>query len=224
MRRPLADGIGASSGSIPTLTSLLNEESALRLAIGPVDDSDQFTYALYRNPSHGQTAHPSATSESLINNEEISSRIHLLRRIVHQRDPDGASSYRSPASTSLRRRLTLRDPYRNASADRLGTATIAGGTAIPLNLKLVYCDGGSYNDAHPAKNMLKNDDTVYCSRRRNNVNVLMQHVSPHNQPFELDSLVVKAPRSGYSSPVTCGLVYVSMHEIRLRKKPADRLS
>lgn len=84
-------------------------------------------------------------------------------------------------------------------------------------MQLVSCDGGSYDEEHPPKNILRNDETVYCSRKRNCVNIQLKHNDLNNQPFELSSIQIKAPKLGYSSPVTCGMVFVSMHEIKMHR-------
>ena len=66
---------------------------------------------------------------------------------------------------------------------------------------------------------------VYCSYKRNNVNILFGHANS-TAPFELTRIIVKVnstsalliqtPPTGYSSPVREGLVYVSMSPISFK--------
>lgn len=77
------------------------------------------------------------------------------------------------------------------------------GQVVPgrLRMEIVSCDGGEFNDStgdlHKVENVLKNDASVYCTKR-SNCNLLLRHQGETN--FSLDKLVIKAPDYGFTSP------------------------
>ncbi|KAK8170045.1 hypothetical protein IWX90DRAFT_485917 [Phyllosticta citrichinensis] len=87
------------------------------------------------------------------------------------------------------------------------------GQVVPgrLKMEIVSCDGGEFNessgDLHKVENVLKNDASVYCTKR-SNCNLLLRHHGETN--FSLDKLVIKAPDYGFTSPVQEGMVFVAM--------------
>ena len=71
-----------------------------------------------------------------------------------------------------------------------------------LTMEIVSCDGGLYeglpqNANYAAENILKNDDSVYCTKG-NRCNIILRHQGA--TVFSLKELVIKAPGSNYSSP------------------------
>ncbi|KAI1213492.1 uncharacterized protein F4807DRAFT_411320 [Annulohypoxylon truncatum] len=79
-----------------------------------------------------------------------------------------------------------------------------------LTMELVSCDGGIYSDdgqRYAAENILKNDQSVYCTEGPR-CNIVLRHQG--NTVFTLKELVIKAPRSNFTSPVQEGMVFVSM--------------
>ncbi|KAI0017311.1 hypothetical protein F4780DRAFT_796459 [Xylariomycetidae sp. FL0641] len=79
-----------------------------------------------------------------------------------------------------------------------------------LIMELVSCDGGIYSDdgqKYAAENILKNDQTVYCTEGPR-CNIVLRHQG--GTPFTLKELIIKAPRSNFTSPVQEGMVFVSM--------------
>lgn len=90
------------------------------------------------------------------------------------------------------------------------------GQVVPgqLRMEIISCDGGEYSDPHVAlnsypQNVLRDDTSVYCTKS-NTCNLLLKHVG--GMPFTLTKLVVKAPRSGYDSPIQEGLIFVAMED------------
>ena len=66
-------------------------------------------------------------------------------------------------------------------------------------MELVSCDGGLYSNesCYAAENILKNDNSVYCTKG-NRCNVVLRHQGA--TVFSLKELIIKAPGSNYSSP------------------------
>lgn len=75
-----------------------------------------------------------------------------------------------------------------------------------LKMEIVSCDGGIYKEelgAHgrledySAENVLKTDDSVYCTKS-NRCNLVLRHQG--STVFCLKELIIKAPHSGYTAP------------------------
>lgn len=84
------------------------------------------------------------------------------------------------------------------------------GSVQPLKLEMIDCDGGSLDfDAgrYTAENLLRNDNSVYCTARTENVNILLKSA----RPFVLSEMVIKAPQRSFTSPVKDGLIWVSIN-------------
>ncbi|KAH9900384.1 hypothetical protein F4778DRAFT_738734 [Xylariomycetidae sp. FL2044] len=90
-----------------------------------------------------------------------------------------------------------------------------------LKMELVSCDGGIYSDdghRYAAENILKNDQTVYCTEGPR-CNIVLRHQGA--TPFTLKELVIKAPRTNFTSPVQEGMVFVSMSSDHLLNRTAQ---
>ncbi|KAI1107226.1 hypothetical protein F4804DRAFT_298027 [Jackrogersella minutella] len=90
-----------------------------------------------------------------------------------------------------------------------------------LTMELVSCDGGIYSDdgqRYSADNILKNDQTVYCTEGPR-CNIILRHQGA--TVFTLKELVIKAPRSNFTSPVQEGMVFVSMTSDLLLNRTAQ---
>lgn len=90
-----------------------------------------------------------------------------------------------------------------------------------LTMELVSCDGGIYSDdshKYAAENILKNDQTVYCTEGPR-CNIILRHQGA--TVFTLKELVIKAPRSNFTSPVQEGMVFVSMTSDHLLTRTAQ---
>lgn len=69
-----------------------------------------------------------------------------------------------------------------------------------LTMELVSCDGGIFADdgqKYAAENILKNDQTVYCTEGPR-CNIILRHQGA--TVFTLKELVIKAPRSNFTYP------------------------
>jgi hypothetical protein len=69
-----------------------------------------------------------------------------------------------------------------------------------LNMEIVSCDGGIYEQKgvnYAAENVLRNDDTVYCTKS-NRCNLVLRHQGA--TVFSLKELIIKAPHHGYTAP------------------------
>ncbi|KAI1808556.1 hypothetical protein F4811DRAFT_501522 [Daldinia bambusicola] len=90
-----------------------------------------------------------------------------------------------------------------------------------LTMELVSCDGGIYSDdgqRYAAENILKNDQTVYCTEGLR-CNIILRHQG--STVFTLKELIIKAPRSNFTSPVQEGMVFVSMTSDHLLTRTAQ---
>ncbi|KAI8634853.1 hypothetical protein F5Y19DRAFT_469903 [Xylariaceae sp. FL1651] len=90
-----------------------------------------------------------------------------------------------------------------------------------LTMELVSCDGGIYSDdttKYAAENILKNDQSVYCTEGPR-CNIVLRHQGA--TVFTLTELVIKAPRSNFTSPVQVGMVFVSMASDHLLNRTAQ---
>ncbi|KAF9572476.1 hypothetical protein EC968_009862 [Mortierella alpina] len=90
------------------------------------------------------------------------------------------------------------------------------GDVWPLKFDMYYADGGEFNAAHAVENVLKNDSSVYCSRRPANINICLKLAEPH-QTFVLTRFSAKAPTNGFTAPCKEGLIFVSHSPIPLEK-------
>ncbi|KAI1314926.1 hypothetical protein EDD11_001563 [Mortierella claussenii] len=86
----------------------------------------------------------------------------------------------------------------------------------PMKFDMYYADGGEFNAAHSVENVLRNDTSVYCSRRSTNVNIGLKLAQPH-QTFVLTQFKAKAPTTGYTAPCKEGLIFVSHEPISVEK-------
>jgi len=80
-----------------------------------------------------------------------------------------------------------------------------------LKLGLYSCDGGVHDEMgaihYGATNIIKHDQSVYCSRFPK-CNIILQH---HDRtPFCLEKLYIIAPNNGFTAPVKEGMVTVAM--------------
>lgn len=91
----------------------------------------------------------------------------------------------------------------------------------PLTMEIVSCDGGIYSDdgqTYAAENILKNDATVYCTKGPR-CNIVLRHQG--STVFTLKELVIKAPRTNYTSPVQEGMIFISMNQDDLLSRTAQ---
>jgi hypothetical protein len=70
-----------------------------------------------------------------------------------------------------------------------------------LKMEIDFCDGGIFSEERGANfsaaNILKNDDSVYCTKA-NRCNLVLKHQGA--TPFTLTELIIKAPPRGYTAP------------------------
>lgn len=68
-----------------------------------------------------------------------------------------------------------------------------------LTLEIVSCDGGIYSNEHayPPENILRDDNSVYCTKG-NRCNIVLRHQG--TTVFSLSELIIKAPGSKFSCP------------------------
>jgi hypothetical protein len=75
------------------------------------------------------------------------------------------------------------------------------GQVVPgqLTMEIVSCDGGSFSTEakYAAENILKSDNSVYCTKG-NTCNIVLCHQGA--TVFSLSELIIKAPGSNYTAP------------------------
>ncbi|KAJ5584028.1 uncharacterized protein N7459_003828 [Penicillium hispanicum] len=97
------------------------------------------------------------------------------------------------------------------------------GQVVPgaLKMEIASCDGGIYDpdgDSSFPENVLRNDQTVYCTKS-DRCNLVLRHRG--EAPFCLKKIVIKAPRAGFDSPIQEGMVFVSMTSDELLARTAQ---
>ncbi|KAG0054440.1 Heteroproteinous nuclear ribonucleoprotein U-like protein 1 [Gryganskiella cystojenkinii] len=90
------------------------------------------------------------------------------------------------------------------------------GDVWPLKFELCYADGGEFNASHSVDNVLRNDASVYCSRRPTNINICLKLAEP-SQTCVLTQFKAKAPTTGFTAPCKDGLIFISHEPIPLEK-------
>ncbi|EKG09869.1 hypothetical protein MPH_13076 [Macrophomina phaseolina MS6] len=119
-----------------------------------------------------------------------------------------------PERRIFKRRKLDRDDASTILSTRYGHF----GEVVPgrLRMEIVSCDGGEYSDnsgdLHRVENALKNDASVYCTKR-SHCNLILRHQG--ETAFCLDKIVIKAPERGFTAP------YVDSDEETLLE-PADK--
>lgn len=110
--------------------------------------------------------------------------------------------------STLRRTRSIRERHKTMDEH---------GAAQQLKFEMISCDGGSLDlddsGRYEAENLLRNDSSVYCTAKLENVNVILKGIA--GRPFALSKLVIKAPQRSFTSPVKDGLVFVSMERIQV---------
>ncbi|KAF9312277.1 hypothetical protein BG003_006447 [Podila horticola] len=134
--------------------------------------------------------------------DEVSSfQRPTLLQTIHQ-DIDSSQTHR-PSGTN------------RACGESYSVANIeAMGDVWPLKFDMYYADGGEFNAAHSVENVLKNDTSVYCSRRSTNINICLK-LAESNQSFVLTQFKAKAPTTGFTAPCKEGLIFISHQPIPL---------
>ncbi|KAF3391353.1 hypothetical protein F1880_007530 [Penicillium rolfsii] len=91
----------------------------------------------------------------------------------------------------------------------------------PLKMEIASCDGGTFDpdgDSSFPDNFLRNDQSVYCTKS-DRCNIVLRHRD--EAPFCLKKIVIKAPRTGFDSPIQEGMVFVSMTSDELLTRTAQ---
>ncbi|KAL6889830.1 hypothetical protein HDV57DRAFT_344600 [Trichoderma longibrachiatum] len=122
-----------------------------------------------------------------------------------------------------------RNKRRKLDADRLGSSGVKPfrygryGQVEPgqLRMEIVSCDGGMFSNqsSYAAENILKDDNSVYCTKG-NRCNIVLQHQG--GSVFTLQELVIKAPcATNFSHPVREGMIFVTMHQDDMLSRTAQ---
>ncbi|KAG6006628.1 hypothetical protein E4U21_006850 [Claviceps maximensis] len=90
-----------------------------------------------------------------------------------------------------------------------------------LRMEIVSCDGGMFSNemSYAAENILKNDNSLYCTKG-NRCNIVLRHQGA--AVFALEELIIKAPAAmNYSHPVREGLVFIVMDQDDILSRTAQ---
>ncbi|CAI6088176.1 unnamed protein product [Clonostachys chloroleuca] len=205
-----------------------------------IDEYSGFQRAPDQSGNHEQNLHTNsahidslwATFDELeqasdLTNLQLRDLFDLTNTMSHTLPPGNASplprSFDPPDDNRRNKR-------RKIDADRLAP-TISRirygkyGSVEPgaLRMEILSCDGGSYASSNPssyvAENILRNDETVYCTKG-NRCNVVLRHEG--GAPFTLHELVIKGPTSvNYSHPIREGMVFVAMRQDEVLTRTAQ---
>lgn len=63
-----------------------------------------------------------------------------------------------------------------------------------LQFKVVSTDGGQYSEEYRCDNMLDNDSSVYCTRKKENTNIVLKIAD--SSSFVVTHILIKAPELG----------------------------
>jgi hypothetical protein len=81
------------------------------------------------------------------------------------------------------------------------------GSARPIKLKVVSCDGGQYSGFYSVEKLFTKDG-VYCSKKENNINIVLT-ADRESIGMLISSVVLKSPNNGFTAPVADALVFFS---------------
>jgi len=76
-----------------------------------------------------------------------------------------------------------------------------------LKFSVVSSDGGHFAQNYCVENIISQDASVYCSKKRHNTNIVLKF--EENFPFTITHVIVKAPEHGFNSPIGEGLIFTS---------------
>ncbi|KAL7918950.1 hypothetical protein ACQKWADRAFT_316085 [Trichoderma austrokoningii] len=142
-----------------------------------------------------------------------------LRTLLDQPDPT-LTSLPQPLRPHEFTDDNRRNKRRKLDSDRMGTGGPKAfrygryGQVDPgqLRMEIVSCDGGMFSNhsSYSAENILKDDNSVYCTKG-NRCNIILQHQG--GTVFTLQELIIKAPcATNFSHPVREGMIFVTMDQ------------
>ncbi|KAF9117345.1 hypothetical protein BGW39_002265, partial [Mortierella sp. 14UC] len=221
--------LGRSSWPQPLINSSINSDLIAMTQPGARSEHDNNPY--FRRPGtsfHGQTENDRQMDTS---GSSHSRRTSMPARPLWQSTTSGPGNAFRPRSIATQHDAadhSIISPShhqygRRPSTDARGCGEAnyaanleAQGDVWPLKFDMYYADGGEFNAAHAVENVLKNDSSVYCSRRSTNINICLKLSQPH-QTFVLTQFKAKAPTTGFTAPCKEGLIFVSHEPIQLEK-------
>ncbi|KAG0303968.1 hypothetical protein BGZ97_001680 [Linnemannia gamsii] len=220
--------MGRSSWPRPLISSSITSDLITMSQPGARSEYDNNPY--YRRPGtsfQGQTDHSRRMDTS---GSSHSSRTSMPDRPLWESTPSGPGNAFMPRSISSQHNVVERSAIsshhqfgRRSSTDAQGCGEMnyapsseARGDVWPLKFDMYYADGGEFNAAHSVENVLKNDSSVYCSRRSTNINICLKLSQPH-LTFVLTQFKAKAPTTGFTAPCKEGLIFISHEPIQLEK-------
>ncbi|KFH71366.1 hypothetical protein MVEG_01665 [Podila verticillata NRRL 6337] len=190
--------IGRSSWPQPLLNSSITPSLAMSRR------SREYENNPYFRPAGSGTGDVSSIFAPFPGEEEEEEEVTSFQRprLTHQ-DISSSQTYRPSGSNGR----GCGESYSVANIEAMGDVW-------PLKFDMYYADGGEFNAAHSVENVLKNDTSVYCSRRSTNINICLKLAEP-NQSFVLTQFKAKAPTTGFTAPCKEGLIFISHQPIPL---------
>jgi hypothetical protein len=167
---------------------------------------EQHTQEDTRRIATGPNQHHSPLGDSQFHlfREPEESDLRALLDFTHRTSPELFSTHTPQHESHEENRRVKR---RKIDPDRLspnfrGFQYGMYGQVLPgqLTMELVSCDGGIYSEdttKYAAENILRNDTSVYCTEGPR-CNIVMRHQGA--TVFTLKELVIKAPRTNFTSP------------------------
>jgi hypothetical protein len=111
------------------------------------------------------------------------------------------------------------EAYSNLNIDGTPTFVDDKGGSPWLCLDIVEANGGEYSERYGMQNMLIDDQSVYSSQLRRNVNIILAHHSSSSRmrapPFWLDEVYIRIPSTGFTAPLKNGFIFVCSDDVSI---------
>ncbi|KAI1173758.1 hypothetical protein F4777DRAFT_556647 [Nemania sp. FL0916] len=211
--------------------SRLSDQQLNRYHVDPDPELEPEPWDLVNWEEYGTEERPNGRYYSAFVEAADSGRRSMLRAYLDSTQPVPPVPDLLATLTAQRQELledSRRSKRRKLDSDRLspnfqGFQYGKYGQVEPghLTMELVSCDGGSYSDdttRYAPENILADDNSVYCTEG-SRCNIVLRHQG--STVFTLKELVVKAPRSNFTSPIQAGMVFVSMSCDHILKRTAQ---
>lgn len=93
---------------------------------------------------------------------------------------------------------------------------VASTNSPPIRIWFPYyifeCTGGEHSSDYKLKNVMVDDESVYCTRIQRNANIVLARKNNLSHcssiPFTLKEIYIRAPREGYTSPLGNGFIFI----------------
>ncbi|KAG0246255.1 hypothetical protein BGX31_003445 [Mortierella sp. GBA43] len=215
--------VGADDGSLLSSRSLLERPQHAHLSprsaaalTSSLSNQGQLMSGPFSNSSITPVLNGLSQQQSRYDGNPHFRRVSLNQQY---RDDSAMGMIQRPFSTQYETILRNERSYGGCGEGFPVASTEALGDVWPLKFEMCFADGGEFNAAHAVENVLKNDSSVYCSRRSTNINICLKLAEPHKTCF-LTQFKAKSPTTGFTAPCKEGLIFISHQPILLEETNA----